>query len=105
MEASALLYSGRPNPSWRVPAPLAQRVRETLAEAPAAGAGGGKPPGLGYSGIRLRYEDEDGGARTADLFGGVAVLDGRRLADPQRQLERALLASGEALFPRLRDLL
>jgi hypothetical protein len=104
VEAYALLYSGRPNPHWQVPEHLAELVRHALAAAPPAGAGGAEPPGLGYGGIRIRYREAEV-VRTADLFGGVAVIEGRRLADPQRRLERALLASGAEQFPQLRDFL
>lgn len=92
------LFSGRPNPVWPLtPVEMAQLVERVAGLAPADEA---EPPGrLGYRGLRFRLS-----ARGREIASG-ASFDGhlrfqdsvgpRHLADPGREVERWLLATGE----------
>ncbi|HEV2720064.1 MAG TPA: hypothetical protein VG323_08600 [Thermoanaerobaculia bacterium] len=78
------IFSGRPNPRWRLGDAEAARVRELIdALAPAPAAAPPEPPGLGYRGFRI----DD----VATAYSGVVRMRGRVLADPQRRVERFLL--------------
>ena len=89
--ASALLYSGRPNPEWALTdadaeylVALWSALLPALANAP--------EPGLGYRGCVLR-----GGGRRWHAFDGVAILTSaasvEMRADANRVFELAILAS------------
>jgi hypothetical protein len=87
-----LLYSGRPDPSWTIPAAQGEawassfeRLRQTQAPIPDQSR-------LGYRGVWLQAPD---GRR---WFGYLSVAWTRndRRADPQRVLERRLVASAPA---------
>jgi hypothetical protein len=105
MQATALIYSGRPNPTWPVEAELGDVVKHALTAMAQAAPGGPERPGLGYSGVQLSFEDESGAARAYTLFGGIAAGEGKRLRDADRKVERRLLESGAAHFPQLRAFL
>ncbi|HEY0411682.1 MAG TPA: hypothetical protein VGD66_00895 [Allosphingosinicella sp.] len=96
MDATLLIYSGRPNPAWHVEAHCAQQVEEALAVLPAAPDGASPYAGLGYSGVRVDYVDAAGKRHQAVFGSGIALLDGRPLLDRERRLERAVLASGRS---------
>ena len=85
--ASALVYSGRPNPEWDVTGELSARWNELpeLEGEPPAPA-----PPLGYRGVALTAPD---GERIEAYGGTVTRGDGERRADPARGFERAVLAS------------
>lgn len=105
MDATLLIYSGRPNPSWHVEAEPARQVEEALgrlAEAPGASLPLG---GLGYSGVRIDYVDAAGRRHEAVCSEGIVVLDGRKLIDRERQVERAVLASGRGKVAEVDGLL
>lgn len=89
--ASALLYSGRPNPEWTVASDDAERIealwftlQPAYAHAPA--------PGLGYRGCVLRD-----GARRWLAFDGIAILTSAAIvearADASRVFELSILAT------------
>jgi hypothetical protein len=95
-QATAFLYSGRPDPSWPVPAGVVQRVEalwRTLP--PSTETGPVSPPPLGYRGVLLRTDRHDYSA-----YGGVvarragAASELRR--DGAREFERALLSTAPA---------
>lgn len=91
------LYSGRPNPNWSLtPEEVAQLVQRIDGLAPAAGV---EPPGhLGYRGLRFRLYAQGREIASAESFDGhlrfQEAAGPRHLADPGRELERWLLATG-----------
>lgn len=91
------LYSGRPNPSWPLaPEEASQLVRRVDGLAPAAPV---EPPGrLGYRGLRFRLYAGDREIASGESFDGhLRFQDAagpRHLADPGREVERWLLATG-----------
>ncbi len=92
------IYSGRPNPAWRLPPPEAAAFVERLAALAEAAPGGAELP-LGYRGFVVRVA-QGGEASELRVRGGLVRLDraGRVAwyADPGRAMERLLLASGRA---------
>jgi hypothetical protein len=95
-EATLLLFSGRPNPSWVLGEGQAQAIRRALATLPPAGD---RAPAHihqvrgGYSGVRVvlggdAVEDESSVAR---VYGGFAFMKGSVFLDPGRGIELELL--------------
>ena len=89
--ASALLYSGRPNPEWPVLDADAERLAALWSALPAA-APRNVEPRLGYSGCTI-FD----GARRWHAFEGTAILTSgsntEARADTNRAFERAILAT------------
>jgi hypothetical protein len=100
------IFSGRPSPSWSLTAAQAEELVRLLESLPADESKGGadQAPGLGYRGFTIQGR----GARIAAFRGRVSVhSDGaeRRLSDPERNVERWLLGTGEpSLEPAVRNL-
>jgi hypothetical protein len=106
MVATVLLYSGRANPSWRVPPARAAHVVGAMDTMPEIIC---KPPpfgGLGYTGVQLSVKEPDGVERVWTFANGIAVSDRRCFADDGRKVERMLLETGRshidaAVFARI----
>lgn len=92
------LYSGRPNPSWSLtPEEVVQLVQRVDALAPADAV---EPPGrLGYRGLRFRLYAQGREIASAESFDGHLRFQDpagpRPLADPEGELERWLLGTGQ----------
>ena len=90
------MFSGRPNPEWELPAAvereLAQLERGLRPRQPAR-----EPPPLGYRGFVYR---EGRNARRA--FDGILTIAGQSFEDPQRHIERLLVASMPDALNKLR---
>jgi hypothetical protein len=99
MIATALLYSGRPNPHWRVdPATAARLVPLLAALAPSGSKEALALPGLGYSGIELRLGSS--GAGQVWLFhGGLASNAAGTFIDHNREIEDLLAESARDHLP------
>jgi hypothetical protein len=100
------LFSGRPNPSWELSERQEQELLRHLAEleqqAPAQLV---ESPGLGYRGLLVSPPRERGLTPRWRLFRGTAQRGTVAWPDPQRRLERWLLATaGDQLDPTIRDL-
>jgi hypothetical protein len=91
--ASVDLFSGRPNPTWVVPAGLAQELVELCSGLPPTAAPPGGPPALGYRGCALRAPD----GRVWRAQGGVVCVPGAPRSqvrrDDGRVWERRLLGT------------
>lgn len=90
MIATALLYSGRPNPRWRIDPATAARLAPLLAALTANRTEAVQPPpGLGYGGIELRVEST--GPDQVWLFrGGLAGNAAGTFLDRNREIENLL---------------
>lgn len=88
------VFSGRPNPVWRLDAAAETRLNDLIAAA-APVASGRISDGLGYRGFVVRYPD-----RTVRVQRGTIVIergaDRQYRADPDRAVERWLLVTGHA---------
>lgn len=98
IEVEADLFSGRPNPSWSLSVAEMARWRRLVARLPPA-AEGAYPSRLGYRGLRLTLSFPGREAGTAEVADGrLRLQDGeaapRVLADPGREVERWLVATG-----------
>jgi len=85
------LFSGRPNPQWRLTGPVRERLLALLRAAPPA-AVPRREPGLGYRGFVIRITS--GGTTTRVHVGeGSIDVDGERGRDDGRAIEKVLMQS------------
>ncbi len=96
LRATALLFSGRPDPEWTLDAADAAALVSLLRSAPAPAEGAAPaPPALGYRGVRLVSEASGiswtvySGVIAEERPGSPASLRG----DPGRRVERAALVT------------
>jgi hypothetical protein len=92
--AGALVFSGRPDPSWPVDDALGVELEQLwLSLAPAAGEAGERPPPLGYRGCFLAAAD----GRRWTAYRGRVALEMASLTevrpDPDMKFEAMVLAS------------
>lgn len=91
--ATAHLYSGRPDPTWAVPARTVSRLLRIWKDLEPTALPPPCPPPLGYRGCRLSADRD----QELEAFGGFVTLVSagspptRR--DPERNFERELLRS------------
>jgi hypothetical protein len=94
MVATALLYSGLPNPRWTVAPSSASEIAAAIKSMPALSRGSKAEGGLGYSGVTLEILTPTQGVATWTIGRGVATLEGRHFADVGRKVEKMILESG-----------
>jgi hypothetical protein len=91
--AQALVFSGRPDPTWVVPSSTVEKLLGLLAELPSRSDRSPEPPPLGYRGCLLQAPD----GRTWRSYGGAVTFSEGNLeqvrGDPERRFERLLLAT------------
>ena len=87
--AGASVFSGRPDPTWPVPAALGTRLAALWDRLPAWLGDRPIPPGLGYRGCHLAAPD----GREWHAFHELVSLGPDDHRDADREFERALLAS------------
>jgi hypothetical protein len=110
MDVEVDLYSGRPNPHFRLNPDEASEVLRRLADLPPLSDHAAPREGLGYRGLRLVPESSDSIAEI-EVSAGVVVVHNRDgsvvyLADPGRTLERWLIETGaESLGPDVTSVL
>jgi hypothetical protein len=97
--AGALLYSGRPNPVWKVDGRRARRLVRLWTSLDVAEGPRPRSPSLGYRGCILREDTH----REWTAYGGVVTLSASgRLEmrrDDQREFERGVLATAPEGVP------
>src|SRR5262249_10091164 len=108
MVATALIYSGRPNPSWTLAPATTAEVTAALKALPALPDGGRAEPGLGYSGMMLDVSAPGDSKATWTFSKGVATQGDHRFSDAGRKVERLLIESGrmhidQQIFSQLLD--
>src|SRR5215471_14176482 len=91
--AGALLYSGRPDPTWPLSAEVGRRLQILWSSLPATEKTAPNPSRLGYRGAFLRASLHHqwiafGGLVSLKTLSGIEVR-----ADVERQFEKDLLAS------------
>jgi hypothetical protein len=91
--AQALVFSGRPDPTWVVPGSTAEKLLNLWASLPSRPNPGPDPPPLGYRGCLLRAPD----GRTWRSYGGAVTLSEGNLQqvrdDADHRFEQMLLAT------------
>lgn len=90
--AGARLYSGREDPTWRVPGEQAASIVASWNRLPSAPSPPPEPPPLGYGGCWLRAPD----GREWWAGDEVIALEGDARTDPKREVEQAILATAPA---------
>jgi hypothetical protein len=89
--ATALVFSGRPNPTWRVPVEIARKLEKLWQRLEPSEAAFPAAPLLGYRGCTL-----DCGKRGRwAAYGGVVAWGVVYKRDPERKFERLLLGSAQ----------
>ncbi len=85
--ATALIYSGRANPSWPIAPEPAAEIAAALDRMPELVGRSEDMGGLGYSGVTVAITDRSGCQRHWSLFQGVATSADRSFADADRRIE------------------
>jgi hypothetical protein len=95
-QGEALVFSGRPDPTWVVSGSTADALLRLWAELPSRTGRRPSPPQLGYRGCLLRAPD----GRVWESFGGQVTLSDGLVKDtrddPGHRFERLLLATAPA---------
>jgi hypothetical protein len=86
--AGALVFSGRPDPTWPISQDVAAELVATWESLPPTDATS-SPPALGYRGCYVR--DPDGRMWTA--YHELVTQSGERRRDDERRFERTVLSS------------
>ena len=95
IEVELDIFSGRPNPKWKLSPRLESELFEQMdALAPDPRGSFPQPPGLGYRGFLLRKENETREHDTRVYGGAVTTAEGVK-KDPARRLEKWLLKTAE----------
>jgi hypothetical protein len=93
------VFSGRPNPTWRLSDQQETEFARRVASAPPATASSGVPgEPLGYHGFRVRVDGPAKQSLEFRIFRGW-ILDAQTRADPGRALERWLLTTAQGSIP------
>ena len=85
------LFSGRPNPEWRLTNSARDRLLQLLRAAPPTSAPASEP-GLGYRGFVVRITS-DGKTARVPVGDGAIDIDGARGRDAGRAIETMLMQS------------
>jgi len=99
--ARAFVFSGRPDPTWDLPAAEGERLADLFAGLAPAAAGERATPGdrLGYRGVYVRVDD---GRRWIAAGGLVTFDDGTgedSRTDPGQTFERLVVATAGDVLP------
>lgn len=87
--ATASIFSGRPDPSWRVSKALLEQLENIWKKLRPSAKAAPVAPALGYRGCSVNC----GPRGVWNAFGGVVARGEEHRADPGRQFERAVLSS------------
>ena len=88
----ALVYSGRPDPTWTLAAHTGEAVASEWERLPARVGPPPSPPLLGYRGMAVRAPD----GRVWTAYGRLVSHDGATRDDAERVIERTLIESAPA---------
>src|SRR3982074_105884 len=87
--AGALVFSGRRDPTWPVPAGVGRHLEQLWSGLPPWSGERPRPPDLGYRGCTLTAPD----GRVWAAFREVVTLANDSRHDSEREFERTLIAS------------
>ena len=86
------IFSGRPNPSWTLGPAERTALLDLLRDVTAPAGPRSLPPGLGYRGLVVRMTSA-GGSEVVRVGDGSIEIDGKYYRDPDRAIEKIILAS------------
>ena len=101
MDVEVDLYSGRPNPHFRLEPAAAGELMRRLAALPPSPGHAAPREGLGYRGLRIEAGATEASVAEIVVSDGVVLVRDRSgaehvLGDPSRGLERWLIEAGAA---------
>ena len=91
--AGVQIFSGRPDPVWPLARADAARLVATWESLAPLDGGPPEAPPLGYRGC---FADAGDGVRRWEAYAGAVTCGGQTRADPSREVERLIIASGPA---------
>lgn len=92
------VFSGQPNPTWNLSASQCAEVEQHINQLPeTASESLQSPPALGYRGLIIRYANQQGARESIRIYRGIAQSERLQLQDPDRNLEKWLLSTGQDL--------
>lgn len=92
------VFSGRPNPIWNLSEAQCAEIEQHIDQLPeTAGESLQSPPGLGYRGLIIHYENQQGVRDSIRIYRGISQSEQLQLQDPDRKLEKWLLNTGQDL--------
>jgi hypothetical protein len=92
------VFSGRPNPTWNLTESQCAEIEQNIAQLPeAVGKSVPSPPALGYRGLIIHYENQQGVGESIRIYRGLVHSTRLQLQDPDRNLEKWLLNTGRKL--------
>lgn len=94
---TALVFSGRPDPEWRVPALAVRQLRTVWSTLAAGAAALPAVPPLGYRGVVMRCRSGDAWHASHGVVAHTPSSGAAEYrADPERTFERLLLSTAPA---------
>jgi hypothetical protein len=98
IEVELDVFSGRPNPAWRLDTAREVEFVNRLRALPPARREVSGLPGLGYRGVLVRSSRMGEPRFNMRVYKGIVQDAGGDREDPGRELERWLLKTGSALL-------
>ncbi|MFM2313882.1 MAG: hypothetical protein RLZZ04_3158 [Cyanobacteriota bacterium] len=92
------VFSGQPNPTWNLSASQCAEIEQHIGELPeTAGESLQSPPALGYRGLIIHYEDQQGVRESIRVYRGIVQSGRLQFRDADRKIEKWLLNTGHSL--------
>lgn len=91
-------FSGRPNPTWNLSQSQCTEIEQQIDQLPKTKELLPSPPGLGYRGVIIHYQNQQGVRESIRFYRGTVRSQRLQLQDPDRLLEKRLLSIGEDLI-------
>lgn len=88
-------FSGLPNPTWNLSQSQCAEIEQQIDQLPQAKESLPSPPGLGYRGVIIHYQNQQGVRESIRFYRGTVRSQRLQLQDPDRLLEKQLLSLGE----------
>lgn len=92
------VFSGQPNPTWNLSESQCAEVEQRMNQLPeSTGESFQSPPALGYRGLIVHYQNQQGARESVRVYRGIAQSEQLQLRDPDRKFEKWLLSTGQDL--------
>jgi hypothetical protein len=92
------VFSGQPNPTWNLSVSQCNEIEEHIGKLPeASGEALQSPPALGYRGLIIHYENQQGVRESIRFYRGIVQSGRLQFRDADRKIEKWLLNTGQSL--------
>jgi len=92
------VFSGQPNPTWNLSESQCAEIEQHIDQLPeTTGESLQSPPALGYRGLTIHYENQQGVRETIRIYRGIVQSERLQLRDADRKVEKWLLSTGHDL--------